>query len=229
APPGARESFEGEGVDLVPVHLERVALAVGADRLGGDGSTEPRDVRAERLLGGPWRLLAPELVDERVDRDDVSRSRQEAGEDRALLRAGDRNGSPVVADHLERPEHEEPHGPARLMRPDRTSQRVVAPRPHPRARRGDAPGDGASPGASVEGDRGDLNPQPPGPQPGALTGLSYGHHLQPDDSIARVHASLDVESSSTVASAVCRLVTPGDAYSWGRCDSDRATVRSRRL
>ncbi len=25
------------------------------------------------------------------------------------------------------------------------------------------------------GDRGDLNPRPPGPQPGALTGLSYGH------------------------------------------------------
>ena len=27
------------------------------------------------------------------------------------------------------------------------------------------------------GDRGDLNPRPPGPQPGALTGLSYGHHV----------------------------------------------------
>src|SRR2546423_12700980 len=27
------------------------------------------------------------------------------------------------------------------------------------------------------GDRGDLNPRPPGPQPGALTELSYGHHV----------------------------------------------------
>lgn len=26
------------------------------------------------------------------------------------------------------------------------------------------------------GDRGDLNPRPPGPQPGALTELSYDHH-----------------------------------------------------
>ena len=26
------------------------------------------------------------------------------------------------------------------------------------------------------GDRGDSNPRPPGPQPGALTRLSYGHH-----------------------------------------------------
>src|SRR3989442_3524788 len=30
------------------------------------------------------------------------------------------------------------------------------------------------------GDRGDLNPRPPGPQPGALTRLSYGHHDQMD-------------------------------------------------
>src|SRR5712692_9761307 len=28
-----------------------------------------------------------------------------------------------------------------------------------------------------EGDRGDLNPRPPGPQPGALTKLSYGHRV----------------------------------------------------
>ena len=32
------------------------------------------------------------------------------------------------------------------------------------------------PGTSVWGDRGDLNPRPPGPQPGALTELSYAHH-----------------------------------------------------
>src|SRR5439155_9680976 len=32
------------------------------------------------------------------------------------------------------------------------------------------------------GDRGDLNPRPPGPQPGALTKLSYGHHDQMDSS-----------------------------------------------
>ncbi len=30
----------------------------------------------------------------------------------------------------------------------------------------------------TQGDRGDLNPRPPGPQPGALTGLSYGHHVK---------------------------------------------------
>ena len=30
--------------------------------------------------------------------------------------------------------------------------------------------------ANEWGDRGDLNPRPPGPQPGALTGLSYDHH-----------------------------------------------------
>ena len=29
------------------------------------------------------------------------------------------------------------------------------------------------------GERRDLNPRPPGPQPGALTRLSYAHHLTP--------------------------------------------------
>ena len=34
----------------------------------------------------------------------------------------------------------------------------------------------ATPSPSLRwGDRGDLNPRPPGPQPGALTELSYGH------------------------------------------------------
>ena len=32
---------------------------------------------------------------------------------------------------------------------------------------------------SLWGGRGDLNPRPPGPQPGALTWLSYGHHRCP--------------------------------------------------
>ena len=32
-----------------------------------------------------------------------------------------------------------------------------------------------SPPQLLSGDRGDLNPRPPGPQPGALTELSYGH------------------------------------------------------
>ncbi len=34
----------------------------------------------------------------------------------------------------------------------------------------------------IWGDRGDLNPRPPGPQPGALTRLSYGHRDQPNSS-----------------------------------------------
>src|SRR6266508_1982274 len=33
-------------------------------------------------------------------------------------------------------------------------------------------------GGAKGGDRGDLNPRPPGPQPGALTELSYGHHAE---------------------------------------------------
>src|SRR5437879_4384228 len=37
-----------------------------------------------------------------------------------------------------------------------------------------------------EGGRGDLNPQPPGPQPGALTELSYGHHASNGILTARV-------------------------------------------
>src|SRR3989440_4094266 len=42
----------------------------------------------------------------------------------------------------------------------------------------------------VEGDRGDLNPRPPGPQPGALTKLSYGHHVRGQDRAGPASAGL---------------------------------------
>src|SRR6478736_9337721 len=38
------------------------------------------------------------------------------------------------------------------------------------------PASTTNPATPALGDRGDLNPRPPGPQPGALTGLSYDHH-----------------------------------------------------
>ncbi len=54
------------------------------------------------------------------------------------------------------------------------------------------------------GGRGDLNPRPPGPQPGALTWLSYGHHMQ-----RQAYDSPEV--SPTSRSSTC-LAAGFDAY-----------------
>lgn len=37
------------------------------------------------------------------------------------------------------------------------------------------------------GERGDLNPRPSGPQPDALTWLSYAHHVVPQSAISSAH------------------------------------------
>jgi hypothetical protein len=56
------------------------------------------------------------------------------------------------------------------------------------------------------GGRGDLNPRPPGPQPGALTGLSYGHHG------SRQHRAASWGAGQT--GSVHRGVWPGAAPRW---------------
>src|SRR5207244_1791580 len=55
-----------------------------------------------------------------------------------------------------------------------------------------------------EGDRGDLNPRPPGPQPGALTKLSYGHR------VANRMAHPTGATRATSASRRVDLALPGE-------------------
>src|SRR5207248_8375613 len=67
-------------------------------------SAQPRDVSVERLLDARRRPLAPERVDQPVARDDLVRVQHEHGEQRALLRAAERD-EPAVDPHLERAEN----------------------------------------------------------------------------------------------------------------------------
>lgn len=49
------------------------------------------------------------------------------------------------------------------------------------------------------GDRGDLNPRPLGPQPSALTGLSYDHHVEVQSATHRRHSQPSAMLSSPSA------------------------------
>jgi hypothetical protein len=55
-------------------------------------------------------MLAPQLLDEIVDGDDSTRAGDQAGEDRPLLRSGDRQRIPVSLRDLERSKDKEAHG-----------------------------------------------------------------------------------------------------------------------
>jgi hypothetical protein len=58
---------------------------------------------------GSRRMLAPELLNEVVDGDHLSPAGEQEGQDRALLRSGDRQRIPAIRDDLEGSEHEETH------------------------------------------------------------------------------------------------------------------------
>ena len=68
---------------------------------------DPRDVRLEAMRGRRRRLIAPDLVDQPLDRDDLARVQQQDGENRALLRAPEPKRTPVRP-RLERAEQPEP-------------------------------------------------------------------------------------------------------------------------
>jgi len=55
-------------------------------------------------------MVAPKLLDQIVDGHDPTRACDEAGEDRAFLRSGDRQRLPACLRDLKRPEDEETHG-----------------------------------------------------------------------------------------------------------------------
>jgi hypothetical protein len=114
----AGELLEPDRVDLVSGVIKRVAISARDDDVrtravgptGLEGATESRNVGAESLLRGPRRMFAPQLLDEIVDGHDSTRAGDQAGEDRAFLRSGDRQRIPAFLRDLERPENEEAHG-----------------------------------------------------------------------------------------------------------------------
>ena len=94
-------------LELDRVHVPRVGCepvaAVVADDDVADRGPEVRDVRLQRRARPGRRLVAPDAVDQRVDRDRLPHLRRQQREHRALLRAAQAHFDAVAPD-FERPE-----------------------------------------------------------------------------------------------------------------------------
>ena len=89
---GELDCVDGAGVELEPV------AATLADDHVADRSAEVRDVGLQGRPRSRRRLLAPDPVDERVDRDDLPGTRRKKGQHRALLRPSERDLDAVLQD-----------------------------------------------------------------------------------------------------------------------------------
>ena len=69
------------------------------------GARRSSGARSERSRG----LLAPDLVDQHVGRDEMVGAEEQVGEDRSLLRAPERDRAAAVLDDLDRSQHPEFH------------------------------------------------------------------------------------------------------------------------
>jgi hypothetical protein len=110
---GRRELLEAAGVRRVGGDPEHVTGLPRGEHVRRQQLADLRDEVLERRRRGARRRLAPELVHEAVDRDDLVRVDQEEGEEGALLLPAERD-RPAVADDLERTEDPEiEHGGGR--------------------------------------------------------------------------------------------------------------------
>ena len=94
--------LELDGVHLCRIGCESIAAVVADDDVADRGS-EVRDVRLQRRARAGGRLVAPDAVDQRVDRDRLPHLRSQQREHRALLRAAEPDVGAVAQD-FERPE-----------------------------------------------------------------------------------------------------------------------------
>ena len=89
-------------LELDRVHVLRIGYepiaAVVADDDVADRGPEVRDVRLQRRARPGGRLVAPDAVDQRVDRDRLPHLRREQREHRALFRAAQANVDAVAQD-----------------------------------------------------------------------------------------------------------------------------------
>src|SRR5215218_7173722 len=99
--------LELDRVYALRVRLQSISATVTDDHIA-QGSAEIRDVGLQRGTNPRGRLLTPDPVDERVDRDDRPDFGDQQGEDRALLRAPQTNRDSAAND-LDRPENPEVH------------------------------------------------------------------------------------------------------------------------
>lgn len=102
------EPLEPVRVDRAGIQPEHVAGRAGLDRLPAEHSAQSRDGVLDDRLRGRWRRTAPEVVDDRVHRDDRADVEDELCEESALSRATEREPCPGRPG-FERPEDENLH------------------------------------------------------------------------------------------------------------------------
>ena len=118
APPTRRrarlrgQALEAGEVELVGLDADRVAAAASLQAVGAERTAQAGHVDLHRLRRAGRRGLAPEGVDEALDGDRLVGVEQEDGEERALLRAAERQRPIALAD-LERPQEPELHRPSK--------------------------------------------------------------------------------------------------------------------
>jgi hypothetical protein len=108
APTVLEEPLEPLGVELRRLDLEEIAVAARFEqpRVAVERFAQPGDVSAQRLGGGRWRRVPPELVDQRVGGDDLVCAEQQDRKERTLLPSAELY-PPVSVSHLQRPEDPE--------------------------------------------------------------------------------------------------------------------------
>ena len=89
--------LELDRVDVLWIGCEPIAAVVADDDVA-DRGPEVRDVRLQRRARPGRRLVAPDAVDQRVDRDRLPHLRRQQREHRALLRAAQANVAAVAQD-----------------------------------------------------------------------------------------------------------------------------------
>ena len=113
-------ALEARDVELVRLDSGDVPGWTGRDHGLAAGLsqsfTQLGDVDLDDLRGRRRRLVAPELVDQAVNRNDLVRPQQEDGEQRTLLRSSERQDTSTVSD-LERAE--KPEVQSRLLQTNR--------------------------------------------------------------------------------------------------------------
>ena len=100
-PPLAEPALEAVQVELGRLDREQVAGRAGQQSLRGQQLAQPRDVDLQALHRGFGRLVAPELVDQTIARQDVVCVHEEQRKQRALLGARERQ-QPLPVMDLER-------------------------------------------------------------------------------------------------------------------------------
>ena len=109
ARPSALQALEAHDVDRLRVDVERVAGLAGLQRPGRQRLAQRRDVDVDHLDRRLRDVLAPQVVDEALDRDRPVGVQQQPREQRARLATPELERLAVAVEHLQRTEHAEVH------------------------------------------------------------------------------------------------------------------------